>query len=52
MTDIEKCLANLSVLNRLNDYSIWFGFFLGLFLSFMILMLIEHKSKQVIKKES
>lgn len=53
MSDIEKCLGNLSVLNRLNDYSIWFGFFIGLFLSLMIFMMINHhKNKQIVKKES
>ncbi len=52
MTDIEKCLGNLSVLNRLNDYSIWLGFFIGLFLCLFIYLVIDHAmTKQISKKE-
>lgn len=52
MTDIEKCLANLSVLNRLNDYSMWLGFCIGIFLCYFIYLVIDHAmTKQISKKE-
>ncbi|EKK17975.1 hypothetical protein ACINIS251_1911 [Acinetobacter baumannii IS-251] len=52
MTDIEKCLGNLSVLNRLNDYSIWLGFFIGIFLCLFIYLVIDHvMTKRISKKE-
>lgn len=52
MTDIEQCLGNLSVLNRLNDYSIWFGFFFGIFLSLVIYLVIYHEmTKRISKKD-
>lgn len=52
MTDIEKCLGNLSVLNRLNDYSIWLGFFIGIFLCLFIYLVIDHAmTKRISKKE-
>lgn len=52
MTDLEICLGNLTKLTLLNDYSIWFGFFTGLFLSLFIYLVIDPAmTKRISKKE-
>lgn len=52
MTDTEKCLASLSVLNGLNNYSIWLGFFIGIFICYFIYLVFYYEmTKRISKKE-
>ncbi len=52
MTDLEICLGNLTKLTLLSDYSIWLGFFIGIFLCLFIYLVIDPAmAKRISKKE-